>query len=163
MSKNVSMIISPDDIEQLVADLKNGNTVLHVINNDDVGKMNDVKLRIIPHSDFNEHAIYVETPKPFVTDGCSGYMSKIWMFLFGTRTPWEECCEDHDIPYWRGGTKADRVETDEKLQECVKCKGYKILAVIMKYSVRIGGHPLLPTPWRWGYGYSYPRAYKKEK
>ena len=99
--------------------------------------------------------------KPFTTDGCSGGMSAIWKILFGKVTPWEWCCVEHDKPYWKGGTKEERIEADRKLRECVAKKGYKKLAWVMEKAVRFGGHPWLPTPWRWGYGYKYPKGYTK--
>jgi hypothetical protein len=27
-------------------------------------------------------------------------------------------------------------------------------------AVRVFGHPLLPLPWRWGYGWRWPRGYE---
>ena len=80
--------------------------------------------------------------KPFKTDGCS-------MFPDGM---WRECCVEHDKAYWRGGTKEQRKEVDKKLYQCVKAKGYPIIAKLMYYGVRIGGAPYFPTPWRWGFG-----------
>lgn len=104
-----------------------------------------------------------EEIKPFTTDGCSGGMSYIWKLLFKTKTPWEDCCVDHDKPYHTGGTKEERKTADKKLCECVTEKGYKVLGWIMEKAVRVGGHPWIPTPWRWGYGYKYPRSYTKKK
>lgn len=100
-----------------------------------------------------------EEIKPFTTDGCSGGMSKIWRMIFKKPPPWEGCCVDHDKPYWKGGTKEERLLADIKLLCCVALAGYPTIAYIMFIAVRIGGHPLLPTPWRWGYGYNYPRYY----
>ena len=31
----------------------------------------------------------------------------------------------------------------------------------MLAGVRVGGTPYLPTPFRWGYGWPYPRFYKE--
>ncbi len=97
--------------------------------------------------------------KPFTTDGCSGGMSWVWMKLFKTETPWENCCIIHDKAYWRGSSDpVCRKEADLKLRECVRRKGYPIWAGLMYYAVRIGGHPVLPLPWRWGYGLPYRQS-----
>ncbi|MCK5307080.1 MAG: hypothetical protein KAJ73_00580 [Zetaproteobacteria bacterium] len=111
--------------------------------------------------------------KPFVTDGCSGGMSKFWRLVFKRPPPWEGCCELHDIPYHTGGSRAYRLESDIMLMFCVmnKRKGcsywmsyfYILLGLLMFIAVRIGGHPLLPLPWRWGYGYSYPKYYTEDR
>lgn len=110
--------------------------------------------------------------KPFKSDGCSGGMSTFWRKVFGRPPPWEGCCETHDIPYHTGGTRTYRLESDLMLMFCVmnKRKGcgywmsyaYIALGLLMFLAVRIGGHPLLPFPWRWGFGYSYPKYYTKE-
>lgn len=74
---------------------------------------------------------------------------------------WKECCEAHDKVYWKGGTKEQRKEADIQLMNCVKSKGFPIIARIMYIGVRVGGHPLLPLPWRWGFGYKYPYRYPR--
>lgn len=96
-------------------------------------------------------------PKPFRTDGCSFFPDGFW----------GECCEEHDRPYWRGGTMIERLIADLQLSICIAMKGfdrewyfqlfYCFLAVLMFVGVRFGGTPWLPTPWRWGYGWHYPR------
>ena len=88
--------------------------------------------------------------KPFKTDGCS-----MW-----PNYKWSECCEVHDKTYYKGGTKEERKEADKALMQCVKEKGFPLIAKIMYIGVRVGGHPLLPFPWRWGFGYKYPYLYK---
>lgn len=44
---------------------------------------------------------------------------------------------------------------------CVVENGHPIVAFIMWIGVRIGGHPLLPAPWRWGYGWPWGRGYQR--
>ena len=87
--------------------------------------------------------------KPFKSDGCSMFPN----------CNWRECCEAHDRLYWQGGSKEDRLKADKLLYECVKSKGYPYIAKFMYYSVRIGGSPYLPLPWRWGFGYKYFKNY----
>jgi hypothetical protein len=111
-------------------------------------------------------------PKPFVTDGCSGFMSFVWRLLFKTATPWEGLCVDHDKAYWRGGDKSLRLEADSKLMQGVATKGHPYWACLMFVGVRLGGVWWLPFPsvrlvngkWhfsfdgvRWGWGWRYPR------
>ncbi|TCI03260.1 hypothetical protein EZV61_10285 [Corallincola luteus] len=94
--------------------------------------------------------------KPFTTDGCS-------LFPDGTlmqRTLWLACCESHDIAYWMGGTSKQRVEADLALKQCVADIGEPMVAELMLNGVRIGGTPFLPTQFRWGYGWPYPRGYE---
>lgn len=95
--------------------------------------------------------------KDFTSDGCS-------LFPDGTisdRAKWCECCLQHDIAYWRGGTENERRKADEKLRSCVlKRTGDKALAETMYLGVRAGGHPVFPTWYRWGYGWTYGRGYQ---
>lgn len=96
-------------------------------------------------------------PKPFATDGCSGGMSWFYAKLTGgKKLPWHGCCVEHDKAYWQGGgTGADRLLADAKLAKCVADNGYPIWGRLMFWGVHFGGHPWLPTPWRWGYGWPY--------
>ncbi len=91
-----------------------------------------------------------EPIRPFVTDRCT-------LFPDGD---WGGCCVEHDRAYWRGGTRRQRREADIELMRCVAAKGHPWIAMIMYIGVRIGGTPWLPTPWRWGFGYKYPRGYR---
>lgn len=93
-------------------------------------------------------------------DGCSGGMSKAWRLLFRKAPPWEHCCDIHDQPYAKGGTKLERKIADQRLRVCVANNGHPVWAFLMYYAVRIGGVPWLPTPWRWGFNtkrYSYTK------
>ncbi len=97
------------------------------------------------------------TIKDFTTDGCS-------LFPDGTireRNMWFECCFDHDIAYWRGGTKEERKQADKALRICIKNKSdSSFLAWAMYIGVRFGGHPIFPAWYRWAYGWSYGRGYE---
>jgi len=97
------------------------------------------------------------TLRPFTTDGCS---------LFPDRDPvrhveWRECCVEHDMAYWRGGTEAERLHADEALRACVAQRtGDTRLAELMFRGVRAGGAAVFPTWYRWAYGWrSYGRLY----
>lgn len=94
--------------------------------------------------------------KPFTSDGCS-------VFPDGTleeKALWLSCCTEHDFTYWKGGTYQERVEADELLRQCVVNVGEPLIAELMLAGVRVGGTPYLPTKFRWGYGWPYPRGYK---
>jgi len=95
--------------------------------------------------------------REFTTDACTGYPE-------GTRddpTQWEACCLTHDEQYWAGGKKAGRSTADSGLRQCVRDSGAsKFRARMMWFAVRIGGTPLIPSSYRWAYGWPYYRGYK---
>lgn len=85
-----------------------------------------------------------------------------WLGEVNDKTPpWEPYCVEHDQKYHPGGSIEDRLAADMKLIEDVSRIGYPRLARLMFIGVSIGGHPLLPLPWRWGYGYRWPKGYTK--
>ncbi len=93
--------------------------------------------------------------KPFSSDGCSSFPD-------GTiehKNLWLSCCTAHDLAYWQGGTFKQREQADVDLKECVAKVGEKEIAVLMLAGVRVGGTPFLPTSFRWGYGWPYPKFY----
>jgi len=74
---------------------------------------------------------------------------------------WCECCFEHDVAYWQGGTKEDRDAADERFKNCIlKKTGDEFLAELMFIGVRLGGSPFLPAWYRWGYGWNYLRGYR---
>lgn len=93
----------------------------------------------------------------FSSDGCS-------LFPDGTikdRSKWCDCCLQHDIAYWRGGTEEERIRADAALRDCVlERTGDKALAETMYLGVRAGGHPGFPNWYRWAFGWNYGRGYK---
>ena len=97
--------------------------------------------------------------KPFETDGCSGGMSAAWQFFRGRPTPWEGECIEHDRAYHPGGSRAERLAADRKLRGAVAERDHPKTAAVMYYAIRLGGHPWWPLPWRWGFGYRWPRGY----
>ena len=93
--------------------------------------------------------------KPFTSDGCSAFPD-------GTpaqHTLWLSCCTTHDFAYWQGGTWQQRLDADEALEACVSAVGEPEIADVMLAAVRVGGSPYLPTRFRWGYGWPWPRFY----
>lgn len=104
---------------------------------------------------WNEYGelVWWATDYEFTTDGCSMFPDGIW----------GECCLAHDIDYWMGGDKMQRFRSDVRLRECIQKTGeglltFKALSWLMWTGVRFGGYFWLPTPFRWGYGWKYPRA-----
>lgn len=93
----------------------------------------------------------------FASDGCS-------LFPDGTLNDpaqWCDCCFNHDVAYWHGGSETERKQADNTLRACVlERTGDKALADVMYEGVRIGGSPVFPTWYRWGYGWKYGRGYK---
>ncbi|MBI3299871.1 MAG: DUF3943 domain-containing protein [Elusimicrobia bacterium] len=89
-------------------------------------------------------------PRPFTSDGCS---------LFPDGPPARrECCLRHDRSYWLGGTRAERRAADGDFRDCVAAAGEPAAARWMYRGSRAGGTPYLPTPFRWGYGWPFPRG-----
>ena len=92
---------------------------------------------------------------PFTSDGCSSFPDG----TLDQRKLWYRCCTAHDYSYWKGGTYGERMGADKALQRCVASVGEEEIALLMLAGVRVGGTPFLPTPFRWGYGWPFPRPY----
>ena len=88
-------------------------------------------------------------PHRFTTDGCS----------FWPDDGWVQCCVEHDIAYWCGGSADDRERADEGLRDCVARDHGATLGEMMYLGVRVGGIPWQPFPWRWAYGWECCRGY----
>lgn len=99
--------------------------------------------------------IAADTLSPFTSDGCSLFPDG----TFEQQNLWLDCCMLHDFDYWKGGTYQERSDADNALKKCVAEVGASKTAFIMLIGVRVGGSAFLPTPFRWGYGWSYPRFY----
>ena len=93
--------------------------------------------------------------KPFTSDGCSAFPDG----TLDHKKLWLKCCKAHDYAYWKGGTYKDRLKADQALKDCVASVGEEEIALLMLAGVRVGGSPFLPTTFRWGYGWEYPRFY----
>ena len=86
----------------------------------------------------------------FVTDGCS-----VWP----DGKSYVECCVEHDLLYWCGGSAAERKAADDAFGACVSERAHSMLGGWMRLGVRLGGHPVFPTHYRWGYGHAYAGGY----
>ena len=89
-------------------------------------------------------------PLPYPDDGCTCF----------PESRFDDCCRAHDRIYYQGGTKEDRLKADHELRQCIRNKGYSIMDDVLYFSVRIGGVPWVPTPWRWGFGYPYKEGHR---
>ena len=87
-------------------------------------------------------------PKTFTSDGCSAWPDGSY----------RSCCIAHDIRYWCGGESDERAHADREFYNCVREKTNPAYARVMRIGVSVGGHPLLPLPWRWGYGWNWPES-----
>jgi len=104
---------------------------------------------------FSINVAHADTLKPFSSDGCSAFPDG----TFEQKELWLSCCIQHDYDYWQGGTYQQRLTSDLDLKMCVATVGQPEIAALMLAGVRVGGTPYLPTKFRWGYGWSYPRLY----
>jgi len=93
----------------------------------------------------------------FVNDGCGLFPNS----TLEDRSFWCECCFNHDMAYWRGGSEQERKEADKSLYACaLERTGNKTLAETMYDAVRFGGSSVFPVGYRWGYGWKNSREYK---
>ena len=98
-----------------------------------------------------------EQLKAFSSDGCSLFPDADLI----ASHDWCDCCLRHDVAYWKGGTREQRLEADLALRECVLEKTQnETLAGLMYEGVRFGGSPYFYNWYRWGYGWSYQRKYQ---
>jgi hypothetical protein len=75
-------------------------------------------------------------------------------------TEWNlDCCVEHDIAYWCGGDAAEREAADAEFGRCVGENKNTFVGWVMETGVRLGGHPIFPTSYRWGYGHPYRMSY----
>lgn len=93
----------------------------------------------------------------FTSDGCSAFPDG----SLEQQTLWLNCCVHHDLAYWKGGTYEQREAADKDLEACVANVGESEIGSLMYAGVRMGGSPYFPTPYRWGYGWPYPRGYQE--
>ena len=99
-----------------------------------------------------------EALNDFTSDGCSLFPDRSLI----NSDDWCDCCLEHDIAYWQGGTEEQRLEADQELRDCVLEKtGNRALAETMYQGVRFGGSPYFYNWYRWGYGWSYERKYQE--
>ena len=95
--------------------------------------------------------------KPFKSDGCSAFPDGTMV----EKKLWLNCCYQHDLAYWQGGSYDQRKQADYTLKQCVAQVGHPKVAQLMLAGVRVGGSPYWPTQFRWAYGWPYLRGYQE--
>ena len=94
--------------------------------------------------------------RDFTSDGCSLFPDRSLI----NEDDWCDCCFEHDLAYWKGGTEEERLMADRALRDCVYEKtGNRELAEAMYTGVRLGGSPYFYNWYRWGYGWDFKRKY----
>jgi hypothetical protein len=101
-------------------------------------------------------AAHADDIRSFASDGCSAFPDG----TLAQQELWLNCCTAHDYAYWKGGTYDERLAADEALRVCVADVGEAAVGRLMLAGVRVGGTPYLPTRFRWGFGWPWPRGYK---
>lgn len=66
-----------------------------------------------------------------------------------------QCCIQHDQAYYYGGSVPDRHRADVAFRQCLQDEGWPVLSWVYYSEVRIGGHPIVPLWFRWGFGLPY--------
>lgn len=92
----------------------------------------------------------------FETDYCT-------MFEDGTPSKpmvWKQCCYDHDLRFWFGGSETQRDLADLRLKSCVENTGHQHIAKLMYYAVRAGRYSPVQHKLRWGWGWKPFIGYK---
>ncbi len=101
---------------------------------------------------------YANELKPFVTDYCT-------MFVDGTSsrpTLWRDCCIEHDIRYWFGGTSANKDKADIELKSCVKHVAGLTWANLIYVGVRAGHYSPIKGKYKWSWGWENKRNNAEE-
>lgn len=98
-----------------------------------------------------------EELQSFSSDGCSMYPDGV---PFVESNKWVHCCFTHDMSYWVGGKKENKLEADAQLGQCVAEETSEFHGSLMELGVLAGGLPDTGLPWRWGYGFEEGRSYK---
>ena len=93
--------------------------------------------------------------KPFFTDGCT-------MFIDGPRDQpelWRNCCVEHDLRFWFGGSAEDREVTDLRLKSCVEKVAGAYWANLIYYGVKTGQLSSIKSKTHWNWGWKQKREY----
>lgn len=71
-----------------------------------------------------------------------------------------ECCVQHDLAYWQGGTLEQKEQADLELKACITKNSDEAIGNLYWQGVRWGGGPQFKTPFRWGYGWTHHQGYQ---
>jgi hypothetical protein len=67
-------------------------------------------------------------------------------------------CTEHDLAYWTGGTRHDRLLADTILMTRIARTVGPRRAGLFFLGVHFFGSAWLPTPWRWNYGVTWRKS-----
>lgn len=93
--------------------------------------------------------------KNFRTDYCTGFSEG----TFKKPNLWKECCFEHDLRYWFGGTKVQQNFSDIQLKSCVSVKAGSFYSNLMYYAVRAGHYSPIKHKTHWGWGWKSVNEY----
>lgn len=102
-------------------------------------------------------SVFSEELQSFQSDGCSMYPDGVPLV---EDNKWVHCCITHDMSYWVGGKKEEKLKADALLGQCVAEETSEFHGGLMELGVLTGGLPNSGLPWRWGYGFKNGRSYK---
>lgn len=64
---------------------------------------------------------------------------------------WSECCYQHDLYYWAGGTSVERKKADQRLKSCVEKNSTRLNGALMFWGIQIGAlSPFKLKSQQWG-------------
>lgn len=99
-------------------------------------------------------AVYANELKNFESDYCT-YFPEGTILRPGV---WQDCCFNHDLRYWFGGTQADMDKADLKLRSCVSKKAGSFYGNMMYYGVRAGHYSPIKNKRKWSWGWKTKRS-----
>lgn len=85
------------------------------------------------------------------------------MFEEGTPSKpdaWKQCCYEHDLRFWFGGSGSQRDLADLRLKSCVEKTGHSYIAKAMYYAVRAGKYSPVKHKYKWGWGWTPYKEYE---
>jgi hypothetical protein len=90
----------------------------------------------------------------FTTDGCTLSPEQSPLGLHN----WRDCCIEHDLAYWKGGSEEERLAADNRLRACIleETENPRLAKAYFE-AVQLGGKAQYPTTYRWGYGWNFLR------
>ncbi len=95
--------------------------------------------------------------KTFTSDFCTGYPEG----TLNHPNLWRDCCIEHDLYLWAGGTQRDHDQTDLNLMSCVKKVGAPINADIIFWGIKLGNlSPIKLQDKKWSNAWITPRGLK---
>jgi len=96
--------------------------------------------------------------RPFFSDGCS--LSPDGLTGTSRDQVWVQCCVQHDVAYWLGGTSDEKTQADELFHNCISAHGFPRVATLYRSAVGTFGGPANTQTFRWGYGWNYQRSFQ---